>query len=247
MYILTKDNLVATAKMLAERLGMDIRYTPLKERNTLVPPAIRWGTSLGSELFGAEDTLYNSGEMISLCGSKVKLSSFLTARGFPVVEFKRGTPDIYPIAVRKVLNGHGGEGLIIAQNEEEWRPHQDYYWTPWYKFEFELGVHVIEGRVVKLFKKLWQDIAENEPEFPIRNTERGYHFSARNVEKYNKLPAFVASFYEKVPVKMARLDIGWDALAHTYRIIEANTAPALTANQQTANVYLDFLEETFRR
>lgn len=246
-YVLTKDSLVSSARIIADELDLDIRYAPLKVNGSPVPPDVRWGTSIGWDMFGVNDSQYNRADQIAVCGNKIALSRLLVANNVPTIEFKKTEPYVFPIAVRRVLNGHGGDGIIICRDIEEWGDHMGLFWSPWYKFEFELGVHVLGGEVVKVFKKIWQDTVDTEPEFPIRNMERGYHFSSRNIDNYSKLPAFVSNFYSKVPINMTRLDIGWDAINRTYRVIEANTAPALTSNPDTARKYIDYLKRVFGR
>jgi hypothetical protein len=172
----------------------------------------------------------------------------------PHVEYFNGEPERYPVCIRTILNGHGGEGIVIARNWEEWDPYDDCNWSYWYKFEYELGVHLLGGNVVRIFKKVLTggvtpglDDIDDDPEFPIRNSERGWHFSLRNPSIYPKLHALTEMFYERFPIEFTRLDIGWDSVAHIYRIIEANSAPGMTENANTASAYIEFLKERIVR
>jgi hypothetical protein len=238
-YILTSDTLIGSARILAEGLGMGTRYTTTNE-----PPTIRWGSSAGSERFAGRDTVFNSPAVISLCGSKTRLATKLVDRDFPVVEFRRGTPTQYPVCIRTVLNGHGGAGIIIARTPEEFSAHRESYWSPWYTFRYEYGVHILGGEVAKIFKKVWDNDANNEPEFPIRNQDMGYSFKRISNEGFGRIAElrdFVHRLYAIVPVKMARIDVAFEEAIGGFRLIEINTAPALTNNADTARTYVDYL------
>ena len=135
----------------------------------------------------------------------------------------------------------GGIGVRIIETKDDYEngsPVLD--WTYWYDFKFELGVHILGGEIVKVFKKLRNDELEEE-KFPIRNTQRGYHFSLREnwKERYRGLEKFVKKLYEIIPIKFARLDIGYDN--DGYRLIEINSAPDLSQNQNTLNLYANYL------
>lgn len=238
MYILTHDSLTDSAKVLANAYHLDVRVTPKPKE----APILRWGNSIG---YYPVDTIYNERVTIGICGNKVTFSEFMEKNNIPHVELERGyLPNKYPVVIRTTLHGHGGEGIVIVENEEEYKK-QNYlpYWrSPWYNFGFELGVHILGGKIARIFKKVWKDEVEKEPRYPIRNMERGYHFSLRSEEHYPKLQSFIDSFYKVTPLNMGRLDIGWDAENRTYRIIEANTAPSLIANPNTAQLYINYLE-----
>ncbi len=243
MYILTHKGLYNSAKLLSDKIkastGRPIFvYTDRRPEDTGAP-VIRWGN--GQHFFNL-DTSFNSRESIVTCGSKARFSSVLSRAGIPHVEYHSNeVPERFPVVIRTVLNGHGGEGIVICRTREEFvRNYNHSTWSYWYNFDFELGVHILNGRVERVFKKVWKNDSA-EPEFPIRNTDKGYNFSLKEGEKYPKLQVIVDSFYRVVPLAMGRLDIAWDKLNKTYRIIEANSAPSLSENVNTLNMYSDFL------
>lgn len=248
MHILTHKGLYNSAKLLAEKFkqarGKPVFvYTDRKPEDSGAP-LVRWGN--GQHFFN-NDTSYNSREVIGVCGSKSHFASAMQRAGIPHVEYYRGTePNKFPVVIRTVLNGHGGEGIVICKSIEEYRRnYAGHVWSYWYNFDFELGVHILNGRVERVFKKVWKNDSA-EPEFPIRNTDRGYNFSLKEIEKYPKLQTIVDEFYRAVPLKMGRLDIAWDKPNKTYRIIEANSAPSLSENVNTLNMYAEFLLQELR-
>jgi hypothetical protein len=245
MYILTHKGLYNSAKLLADgikqKTGKPIFVYTERNPEDSRSPIIRWGNGQHEYEFTG-DTRFNDRGSISVCGSKARFSEVLSRSGIPHVEYYRGVvPERFPVVIRTILNGHGGEGIIICESKEDFtRNYSRDVWSYWFNFEFELGVHILNGKVQRVFKKVWEK-TETEPKYPIRNTDKGYNFSLRDVEKYKKLQDIVTQFYRVVPINMARLDIAWDKANKTYRIIEANSAPSLSENQNTLHMYTEFL------
>lgn len=237
-YILAHKSVFSSAKELAQELELRVTSKP-KE----IPPLIRWGNSEGNY---KEDTNLNKRELISLSSRKLSFSDLMCQRGIPCIEyFRNKSPECYPVVIRTILNGRGGAGIVICRNEKEFRPYQGSVWSYWYKFSYELGVHILGGQVVRVFKKIWP--GDNEEEFPLRNFERGYSFKLRNIEHYKLLPEAIQKFYAVFPISMARLDIGWDSVGRVYRIIESNSAPGLSHNEATLDMYVEYIKSVLRR
>lgn len=249
-YILTRPSVSASARALAEKLS--------EELNTLVRvrfgnekpgthPVIRWGNS---DFHGAWsfDTPYNDAEKIRTSANKMAFSNAVHALSIPVIRFNRGVPDRFPVVIRKTLTGRGGEGIVIARNYDEWSPNKQFSWSTWHKFPYELGVHIFNGNVLKVFKKVWIGQG-NEPEFPIRNLEKGYKYKRVEdfQEAFPKLMKFTQGFFEQFKIAFGRMDIAWDDEAKTYRIIEFNSAPGIATNEDTLQLYTDsFLKHIFK-
>jgi hypothetical protein len=247
-YILSHPRLTISSRVLAQKLSeltgerIIVRTLPSDNEGLI----IRYGTSSHASI---GSTNYNSPEMIRLAGSKLRLSEFLRDKEFSHVEINDSDDDVYPqiyeypICIRKELNRGGGIGIEIHETPEEPFTDGD-YWSKWYNFQFELGVHILGGEIVKVFKKVREEELESE-KYPIRNTQRGYKFSLREnwKERYRGLDNFVKKLYELVPIQFARLDVGYDRDSGGYRLIEINSAPDLSQNQNTLNLYANFLKE----
>jgi hypothetical protein len=252
-YILSHPRLTRSAIPLANKLselsGEEIKVKIEADGRFLAENKciVRYGNS---SLSAWIDTNFNNSEHIRLAGNKLRLSEFLTEKEFPHVELyspddnRNPQDDKYPIVVRKELNRGGGIGLVVCQNIEEYCQNLEYAWSYWYNFQFELGVHILDGEIARVFKKIRDE--ELEPEkYPIRNTQRGYKFSLREnwKERYRGLESFVKKLYEIIPIQFSRLDVGYDRDTGGYRLIEINSAPDLSQNQNTLNLYADFLKE----
>ena len=249
MYILTHRSLIPSARALANQLGSRLGITiPVmfenSERTARHKSFIRWGNSGQVE---TAETQFNSAEMIFTSSNKLRFSKEMVRLGIPCVEINTGMPTSFPVVIRKVLSGCGGEGIEICHTKEEFiSKHSGRAWSNWYNLSPELGVHIFEGRIMKIFKKMRIDDLPEE-KFPIRNLSRGYKFSRVSVENYPKLVPAMADFAKKFPIKFGRVDIGWDSASKTYRIIEMNTAPGIATNTDTLSSYVAELEAAFRR
>lgn len=250
-YILSHPRLTASAKVLATKIGEIIRETGSREMNPLVfiernpegTCVIRYGNSSLAD----GNVQYNLADHIRLAGNKRRLSELLVEKEFPHVVFLRRIPENneFPIVARDELNRGGGIGIRVIKTQEEYENGEPVLdWTPWYNFKFELGVHILGGEIARVFKKVREDNLEEE-QYPIRNTHRGYRFSLRNnwQDTYTGLTKFVKSLYEIVPIQFARLDVGYDKDSGGYRLIEINSAPDLSQNRNTLDLYAKFLVE----
>jgi glutathione synthase/RimK-type ligase-like ATP-grasp enzyme len=197
---------------------------------------IRFGNSFGNY---KEDTKLNSPEFISFCSNKLIFSSLLLTNGFYTPIYRRDMDLIFPLLIRKTLSGSGGRGIILCKDKKEFDLNWNTdHWTEYINTQFELRVHVLDGEIVKIFKKE----EEKSSEFPIRNNA-SCHFSLKDTENYPKLYSLIKTLNDLFTSKMGcgfyALDVGWDSKKKEYFIFEANSAPGL--NENTANIYAEFL------
>ncbi len=243
LYILSHPRLTRSAKPLAQRISELTR----KEIRAFIDPQrngqciIRYGNS--SPIQQNVPIIGNAAEHIRMAGNKLRLSEFLVEKEFPHVEYQTiERPERFPIVVRTELNRGGGIGIVIVENINDFDHMYTPAWSYWYNFQFELGVHVLGGEIKRVFKKIRSDNLEEE-KYPIRNTQRGYDFSLREnwQDRYRGLDKFVKQLYELIPIQFTRLDVGYDRETGGYRLIEINSAPDLSQNRNTLNMYAEFL------
>lgn len=243
MYIFSSPSGLPSARALASGLRTELgksiictsQPTRLKEA-----PVIRWGNS--TNLSFNQSTEYNSQSAIRTASNKVILSNLLSEKEVPCIEIISGTPQHFPVIVRTILQGSGGDGIVLCKTPEEFYQYRQYPWSYWRNLYPELGVHIFNGKILKVFKKIREGGLERE-EFPIRNMSRGYHFSRVTVEKYPKLSPIIEKFFSVFPIKFGRLDIGWDIDNKVYRVIEMNSAPGIADNIDTLNLYIKSFKE----
>lgn len=236
-YILSRTFLSPTARLLAAELGI--------QRSNIVrnyPPLIRWGNSDGEF---ENDTDLNLPEIIRICSNKLDFSRNLESLGIPHIPIYRGIPTRFPIVVRQNLSASRGIGIVVCKNLEEFNnTPRNQFWSLWYNFRYELGVHLLGGKIVKVMKKVRDENLPDE-EFPIKNSNRGYHFKSVRIENFKSLTPLMENIYNKFSMQFGRWDVGFDEDSKCYRVIESNSAPGLSENENTLNKYLEFFSDIF--
>lgn len=249
-YILSHARLTKSSRPLAEEISRIVgeRIGVFKEPQNpnLHIPIIRYGNSSPTNT----QIEYNRAEHIRLAGNKASLSNFLSRNDgeeekLPHLEiyYRNGIEENeFPIVVRTELNRGGGIGMVFCENSDQFRQYEGNAWTHYYPFKFELGVHILGGKIARVFKKIRNEGLPEE-RFPRRNTNNGYTFSRRDnwEQTYTGLQEFVNNLYKLIPIKFARLDVGYEKETGGYRLIEINSAPDLSQNQNTLNLYATFL------
>jgi hypothetical protein len=223
-----------SARVLANFLTKETGKVFKATTNLSKSPAIVWGNSLAKN-----ETDLNTPELVKISSNKRLFSELLESNNIPCLKINYGEPQKFPVVVRTILTGSKGNGIVVCKDREEFIPYLHCGWTYWHYFKFELGVHILGGEIHRVFKKVSE---LNEPEeFPIKNAERGYHYSLVDGNEYPKLIPFIKQIYEVFPIQFTRLDVGWDTENKIYRAIESNSAPGLSQNENTLEVYGEFI------
>lgn len=253
--ILTHRSCIVSAKLLKAALipilGRRVVVTTRPDR--IRGPFIRYGCAAD---VAVPDTSFNSQAFVRLASNKAAFSKLLRDNDISTPTFYRETAPLanqYPVLIRKTLNSSGGRGIVVcpdaASFAANWNP--IYVWTPFIKTQFELRVHVLGGRVVKVLKKRFvgvDGVEEGEelvePAVPIRNLDRGYHYSARNLDTYPKVHDLVKTVHPIIGApSFYTLDLAWDKVNKRYFVFEANSGSGL--NSQTVELYADHLARAF--
>ena len=117
MHILTLPSLTNSARNLAVKLSVEVgKRIEVHTIPQSEPPSIRWGCSQGQF---QNDTVYNSRKAIRSCGNRAAFSNFMSLTSISCVEMNIGTPERYPVVVRTIMNGNGGDGIVVCKNELE--------------------------------------------------------------------------------------------------------------------------------
>jgi glutathione synthase/RimK-type ligase-like ATP-grasp enzyme len=225
---------VLLRNVLSELTGLTILITSHPEKVTRL--LLRYGDSSPVTV---NDTKYNSPEFIRLCSNKLHLSRLLLKNNFISPEFlSSGKPNEYPVVVRSTLTSYGGKGIVVCKSEEEFLKEfkPGYYWTKFFRTSSEYRIHIVDGNILKIFRKV--ATVDNHEEFPIRNMDRGWHFSIRDVKNFKKLPEFISKVHAVMGGGFYALDIA--VLEDDNFIVwENNTGMGLS--EITAKLYAESL------
>ncbi len=259
MKILTHKSCIVSAKRLRDSLQKFIgrKIIVTTDSEVIRGPFIRYGCS---DPVNIDDTKYNSAKFCNLVANKAMFSKLLTDNKLYTPIFNRNKlPTQFPVLIRTTLNSSGGKGIIVCADEasfkKHWKPQSNQTWTPFIKTSFELRVHILGGKVVKILKKIYRpdleqdeenedDVPETqEPELPIRNLDKGYHYKVRPLETYPKILDLIKNLDPLLGGKFYTLDVGWDAKNKKYLVFEANSGSGL--NTKTVDLYADYLSREY--
>jgi glutathione synthase/RimK-type ligase-like ATP-grasp enzyme len=239
-YVLTNGYSYPSAKLLRDAISaitgerITVTSDPNKVRGNLL---VRYGCSdpVNSRV---RDYNCNPPEFISMCANKRITSGALTSHNIwtPIFYASVIRPETYPVMIRSTLTSSGGRGITVVNNVEEFNANwgQGCVWTPFVRTSSEYRVHVLNGTVGKVFRKV-RNTGLAEEVNPVRNLHRGYHFSlVQNVDGLAKLNELVAQLNTFITGKFYALDCGY-VRGTGYIVFELNSAPGL--NEETAGRY----------
>ena len=242
--VLTAESSFDSAKLLRDHLqpkwGKRILVTKNPEKIT-TSPFIRYGNS---SPVNVEETDFNSPDFIKFSANKQKFSMKMEEHEIYSPQYFKGNSNlIFPMLIRETLTSYGCKGIHVIESSGDFNKtyRASYFWTPYIYLEFELRVHVLGGKIARVFKKTM----ENEPKLPIRKNSN-CHFSLRDVGKYPKLDKCVEELMEVPQISDGRffsIDIGWDKDNQEYFVLELNSGSGL--NDNTAEEYATYIYETY--
>ncbi len=197
-------------------------------------PLVRWGN--GESIDSNKDTNFNNRDHIHFTSHKVRMSNYLNDHKLPCVTFHKGTPEKFPVVVRQQIAGQGGKGIVIAEDYKSWLPYSYYWYSYFFPFEYELGVHMLGGKVVKIYRKeIYEGMKEDK--FPIRNNDNKYHYRLKDNKYYQGAVELAERIFKVFPIQMTRIDMGY--CNGKFYVIEMNSAPSL--NSINIPIYGDFI------
>lgn len=239
-YLLYNKGSFLSARLLATLLGLKATSNPDKIKDGKV--AIRYGNSYGNF---TSDTLLNPPEVIRICSDSIKFSQWCFENGFnsPKYElYEKNKEYPTPYLLRKKYHKQGDDIVLVDKLEiiNSIESLENRFYVPFVETDNELGIHLVNKKVVKIFKKVPIDDASGF----IRNAKRGYHFKiVNNIENNYKIAQEICeNLFEKLGLNFGRVDIAYNIANKKYTIWEVNTAPGL--NKLTSEVYATLLRET---
>ena len=245
-YLLYHKKSYITGRALATHLGIKPTRSIDRLKKRGKAPIIRYGNSQGN--FGNKDTEFNNPKVISLCANSYHFSRWCKENGYITPLYQRfSTNNIpkYPFLLRRLYHMRGRDIIKINNRKDINKLTANQlakrYWVPYIETTFELRVHIVAGKIARVFKKTNPGALE-QGEF-IRSSVKGWHYSLRtNLDaKYQKAQSTCLSIAKELGLGFGGIDIAWDNINKEYVIWEVNTAPGLS--QPTLNIYGGILRE----
>lgn len=136
------------------------------------------------------------------------------------------------MVVRKILNGHSGNGIVLCKPEPPFELPEARLYTQYVKKKYEYRVHMFRGlpnHTIWQQKKALRN-AENV-NYQIRNHDNGWVFTRRDLIipdiVRSRMEEFRTQFFERCSVDFAAVDVIYNDHTNRTYVLEANTAPGL--------------------
>jgi hypothetical protein len=244
-FILTNPNLFPSARCIRDSIevltGEHIVITTEPTKRDVV---LRWGTTM---ITYGKDAKVNTARIVSICSNKILFSRSLEGTDVWTPQFCNRTPidSEYPILVRTTLTGFGGVGIIPCRNAAEYAQHTGRMWTRYFDLASEFRVHVAGGEILRVFKKINE--GADTDNIKIRNMHRGWKFSiVENFSNMEVLKLEISRLWDILNFEggICAFDLGWSKTKHRYLVLEGNSAPGVSENDNTLECYVRHILRT---
>lgn len=170
--------------------------------------------------------------------------------GIPTVEFTTAVANAvawlmedYTVVCRKTITGYGGDGIVMANSEDELVEAPLY--TRYTKKKSEFRVHVFNGEVIFVQeKRKRKDVPAENVNYQVRNHENGWVFCHQDVKlpQQDKIFADAIKAVKRLGYKYGAIDIIYNEAKDQYYFLEVNSRPGIEG--ETAKAYAAaFLKE----
>lgn len=141
------------------------------------------------------------------------------------------------ILCRTVLNGHSGQGIVVAETPEQLVDAPLY--VEYVPKKWEYRVHVLGGKVSVQQKKRRNGLDDNEVDYRIRNHGNGFVYARDGVVPPQPVIDAAGLAVTVLGLHFGAVDIGWNVKHERATVYEVNTAPGLEGG--TVLEYAEFM------
>jgi len=234
----------ASAKALAKALGIK-RIKHEGKKLVVRGGLINWGGSVFKRDI-AHDGVLNQPDCVTVAVNKLKTFRALSGHA-PIpewteerVEASKWLVEGVTVVCRTVLNGHSGEGVVIAQKEEELVDAPLYVKYIPKKEEYRL--HVFRDKVFFTQRKARKaDVPDDKVNWQIRNHGNGFIYATANVELTPEMEEAAIIAVKALGLDFGAVDLIYNQKANKYYVLEVNCAPGLSGN--TVAKYVEVFKE----
>jgi glutathione synthase/RimK-type ligase-like ATP-grasp enzyme len=147
---------------------------------------------------------------------------------------------------RRVLNGSGGAGIVIAHNTRELVDAPLY--VDYVKKKDEYRIHIMNGHVIDMQRKAKREGVDN-PNWEVRNLEGGFIYARHNLDVPVAVTQAAERCMEALDLDFGAVDVIWNAKSNRAYVLEVNSAPGLegTTVERYAQAFRENYPEAFQR
>lgn len=245
-YVYPYNGFSKSARGLAREVnGSVIRREGSRFRPHPLKTIINWGCAAMPEEYLNTCRVLNHPACVKVAANKLKTLVALSEWDVRVPEYTTLTDiamdwvhDGDIVFCRTVLNGRGGEGIVIADRVDEVVPAPLY--TKYVKKKSEFRVHVSGMDVMMVQQKVKRaDLPPEDMNWMIRNHENGYIYQQNGI---NPNPDIINQSLRAVAalsLDFGAVDVIWNDKKGEATVLEVNTAPGLEGETlKTYGLYL---------
>lgn len=235
-YIFSHNPHSEGAKLLAQALDVKrIKHGNSKFRGGVGKAVINWGAGTLPDQIEACQRIINPPQAIRNASNKltafrafekaeVSIPQFFTTKE-AAREYLEQNPGA-SVVCRTKLNGHSGEGIVIADSVPTLVDAQLY--TAYVKKQEEYRYHVFMGAVVDIQRKARKrDVADEAVNWQVRNLDGGFIFAREGVVESPVASEEALKAVAALGLDFGAVDIMWNQRENKYFVLEVNTAPGL--------------------
>lgn len=208
---------------------------------------INWGSStypkwvLRKKITGCAGIL-NMPEYVGIAVNKLATFNNLLAVGVSIPEFATNANDAIAaewkeIVCRTILNGSGGDGIVISDNNEIRHMDRCPLYVQYIKKTKEFRVHVFKGTIIDIQEKRKVKDFQGTIDHKIRSHSRGWVFCRGELEVPNEVMTAAIDAVDAINLDFGAVDIIWNRHYKKAYVLEINTAPGLEGT--TIDVYAE--------
>lgn len=148
------------------------------------------------------------------------------------------------VCARKILNGHSAAGLVILdRTSPKWE--QAPLYTKYIKKEEEYRVHIVDGEVIDLQRKVLSKEKGESGEtinWKIRNHDNGFIYQRQGINPPDEVRRVAIAAMRASGLDFGAVDVIYNKSGRAY-VLEINTAPGLTGTtvENYANAFRRYL------
>lgn len=211
---------------------------------------INWGLTRIPERFIGR-TFLNSPEAVLLASNKLRFFEAIKAVAPEIIpQFwtrKEDVPNNKTVFCRTILNGHSGDGIVIARNPGELVDAPLYVEKKRKNNEYRIHVGRVEGRknpdkiIAKQRKARLRSVPDHEVNWEIRNLANGFIFARQNVEVPARVADAARQALEIIGLDFGAVDVIDNERKQKSYVLEINSAPGLEG--KTVDDYVRYFND----
>lgn len=222
------------------------------QRSTFVPHSgdviVNWGSQKDTGLKNSGAVVLNDPAMIARASNKLAFFKLLGENPDTLMLVPKYWTDKdaiedsdFPVVCRTVLNGHSGEGIVIANNREELVNAPLY--VKYVKKKDEYRVHV--GRPDTIIgvqrKARRRGVPDAEVNWSVRNLANGFVYVRQNVAPPESVLTVAKRVFAETGLDFGAVDMVYNDRHDSAYALEVNTAPGLAGT--TVDEYATYFKQ----